>query len=134
MNVMWTRHSGRRSAMTLVEVVAGLALLAGVLTATLVVRAHMIRQMRTAERHRVALAAADELLSHWWQTPATFPRQASGPIERHPGLHWRTHLVANSGAARLDAQVVRLEIADAAAPADVPLASVELLVPRIEDR
>src|SRR5688500_5138483 len=103
----------RRRAATLVEVVAGLALMATLLVALLLVHGRSTRQAAAAERRLQAVAAADALLAEWWPSPATFPRSSSGWVDRGgTDFSWRTRLVANGEAERLGAAVVRLEVLD----------------------
>src|SRR5436190_9188313 len=80
----------RRLAMTLVEVVAGLALLGTLLAAVLVVRARYAHQSAAAERRLQAVAAADALLSAWHRDPPSLPRSGSGHVEGDAQLAWRT--------------------------------------------
>ena len=93
------------------------------------------RQAAVLERRERAIAAADALLGAFWQQPAVFPRQSSGgALPGSPGLAWRTRRIANAAAQALEAQVIRLEIVEAA-PVDgaategQPLATVEVLLP-----
>jgi type II secretory pathway pseudopilin PulG len=109
--------------MTLVEVVAGLALLATLLVVLLGVKARVIHQNRLAERRRQAASAADQLLAGWWRNPQTFPRDSSGSTAID--FSWRTRPVVNASAQAVGGQVERLDVFDANG-ADV---SVEVLLP-----
>ena len=64
--------------MTLVEVVAGLALLGSVLVALLLARAAYLRQWARADRQLQAVAAADELLTVWHRSRHRCNPKASG--------------------------------------------------------
>ncbi|MGA2230832.1 MAG: hypothetical protein ABSH22_08025 [Tepidisphaeraceae bacterium] len=108
--------------MTLVEVVAGLALMATLMTSLLAVKARVIHQNHLAERQREAAAAADQLLAKWWPNPKTFPRSSQGTAA--DGFSWRTQITPNSAAQAVGAQVVRLEVFDSSG-ADV---TVEVLL------
>ena len=81
--------------MTLIEIVAGLALLTTLLVSILDIKAHLGRQMRQTERRRSAVAAADGLLAQWWQNPRTLPRSATGVTTAPSGetFAWRTAIV-----------------------------------------
>jgi hypothetical protein len=116
--------------MTLVEVIAGMALLASVLVAMLLARAGYMRQTARANRRLEAVAAADALLTAWHRDPATLHPGSGGPVAGDGQLAWRTRLVASAEAESLGARVVRLEVLDerpAASPSPV-LATVEFLV------
>lgn len=112
--------------MTLVEVVAGLALLASLLVALLLATARHTRQSADAERRLRAAAAADALLTGWWQDRANFPRAAAGRVTGDPDLSWRTRVVPNATLTELRAQVVRLEVSDDRVGG--PLVSVDVVL------
>lgn len=119
--------------LTLVEVVAGLALLSTLLVAVLTTKARVTRQWSGAHRRLEAVAAADRLLADWWQDRLMLPRRSAGRVPGDAGLGWRTTPVRNDAADALAASVVRLDIFDARAisPASSPgvvLASVEILL------
>ena len=115
--------------MTLVEVIAGLALLAGVLGAILVVKTRVVRQSRAGEKREQAIAAADALLRTWFIEPAKFPRRDRGTLPGQPELSWRTYPVRNPPAEALGGQVVRLEIVSVATADRPPVIAVEVVVP-----
>ena len=116
--------------MTLIEVLAGTALLAGILVGLLSVKARCARQWTQANRRLAAAAAADALLSRWWQEPATLPRSGEGPVDGNSELVWRTRLVPNAEVEALGASTVRLELNGAAEPSGEakPLVSVDVVV------
>jgi len=116
--------------MTLVEVLGGLALLAAILTGLFTIKTRSARQAQLTERRRLAIQAADALLSFWWQDIAKFPRTGSGDITGRPGLQWRTQDVRDDRAQSLGGQVVRLDVFDRSTRgADALLASVEVVLP-----
>ena len=110
--------------------VAGLALLSTLLVAVLTTRAKVTRQWAAAERRLRATEAADALLTAWWQDVKTFPRRASGAVPGDGRMRWRTEVVPNELADRLEATVVRLEVfGDPAGPgAADALAAVEVVL------
>jgi hypothetical protein len=117
--------------MTLVEVVASLALLASLLVGLLLAKARYTRQAALAERRIEAARAADRLLAAWWADPPRFPRRGAGQIDGAADLSWRTSLVANPTLGELGAQVVRLEVLDdrpTAPPPEGVLATVEVVL------
>lgn len=120
--------------MTLIEVVAGLALLAAVLILVFAAKSHVARQQVRADRRLRAVAAADALLAAWWQDPATFPRAASGGVPGQPGLAWQTRIVPNPAAEALGGQAVRLDVFPGGPGASTddraePRVSVEVVLP-----
>src|SRR5690348_1878673 len=124
MQVKWTNCSRRsRAAMTLVEVLAGLALLASLLVGLLVARAGYLRQSAIADRRLRAVAAADALLTRWHLDPMTLVRSGSGTTD-NDAFAWRTSPVNNAAVDAMKANVVRLEVLDARGIGPV-LASVD---------
>jgi type II secretory pathway pseudopilin PulG len=120
----------RRTGLTLVEVVAGLALLSTLLVAVLTTKARVTRQSAHAQRRLEAVAAADRLLAGWWRDVRAFPRDSSGEVAGNAGLAWRTRPVRNDAVNALTASVVRLEVTEARDERrrGTVLASVELVL------
>src|SRR5688572_8212504 len=98
--------------MTLIEVVAGLALMATLLVALLQAKVGHARQANLADRKLAAVATADRLLTYWWSEPGRFPIESTGRLRDDPRFAWRTGLVRNKSAEELQLDVVRLEIID----------------------
>jgi prepilin-type N-terminal cleavage/methylation domain-containing protein len=119
-----------RRGLTLVEVVAGLALLSTLLVAVLTTKARVTRQWSHAQRKLQAVAAADELLTQWWQRKEEFPRRSSGEVAGDAQLRWRTTPVRNEPLNDLRTSVIRLEILEgrASRSSDDVLASVEVVL------
>lgn len=63
---------GRRRALTLIEVVAALALLALVLGAAVTARGRLVRSGVAARERREAVVALDTALNDWWARGAPF--------------------------------------------------------------
>lgn len=119
-----------RPAMTLIEVLAGLALLAALLGGIVSVKVRWARQARVTEQRRLAIRASDELLSAWWLDLGAFPRSSQGLAPGRPGLMWRTEPLANPSVVALGGEVVRLDVRDVLAAEDAPpLARVEVVIP-----
>ena len=123
----WRR---RTRGLTLVEVVAGLALLSTLLVAVLTTKARVTRQWSHAQRKLEAVAAADRLIAQWWPRRDEFPRQSSGRVTADSGLLWRTTPLSNPPLNALRSSVIRLEILDGRAmrAGDSVLASVEVVL------
>lgn len=118
----------RRSGATLIEVVAGLALMGALLVSMLLARIRYVRQFAESQQRIAAVAAADRMLAAWWSDLAKFPRMSSGRVSGSDLLNWRTMVVRNRDAENLHAQIVRLEIYDASREGG-SLLSVDLLLP-----
>ena len=127
----------RRSAagLTLIEVVAGLALLATILASLLYARVRFARNLSIADARLQAVAAADALLTDWTASGRPIPPSGAGAIAGRPLLRWQTQPVASDEARRMQARVVRLTIRRAdAPPTALPLASVDVVEPTKVDR
>ena len=118
----------RCRGLTLVEVVAALALMATLLVAVLAIKSGLARRRAAADRQLRAVAVADRLLADWWQDPTTFPVGRSGRAD--PALAWTTTVVPSPAAARVGGRVVRLDVRDATAV----VLSVDVLLPPAEVR
>jgi prepilin-type N-terminal cleavage/methylation domain-containing protein len=125
-----TPHRRAPRGLTLVEVVAGLALLSTLLVAVLTTKARVTRQWSHAQRKLQAAAAADRLLVEWWPRRDVFPRQSSGRLSGDSGLRWRTTPLANQALNALRTSVVRLEVLDdrSTRSGEDVLASVEVVL------
>lgn len=125
------RTSSSRRAMTLIEVLGALVLLATVLVSVLAAQARFTVQNARAERRLVAVSAAEGMLRRWWADPALLPRSGTGPVVGGEQMVWRTSTAAPPQLAELDLQILRLEIVDARAEVTEKarlLASVELVI------
>jgi prepilin-type N-terminal cleavage/methylation domain-containing protein len=112
--------------LTLIEVVAGLALMATILVVTLTLKSRFAHQRAAADLKRRATSAADSLLTTWWTDPAQWPVTAAGRVPNDSELSWQTRLVPNPPVDALGARVARLEIESAGGP----VLAVDLVRPR----
>ena len=121
----------RRRGLTLIEVVAGLALLGTLLTTLLLAHSRHARQIRAAQDKLAAVNALDGLLTRWEIERVQVPQRERGDLPGHPDLGWRTRPIRNPSADNLQAGVVAIEVFSQDAELnDPPLCSVELLVPK----
>ncbi len=129
------RNSSKATAraLTLIEVVAGLALLVAIMAALLLAKAHWQRSLADSDRRLAASAAADALLSAWWQNPRAFPVHRGGAVPEHADMRWQTFFIPNRGVEHLGTRAVRLEIVPAEPTAAPALCSVELVLPNPDD-
>ncbi len=122
-------RTSRHHGLTLIEVVASLAILGSLLVAILQARGRSIQQWSAANRRIEAVAVADALLSQWWQKPEALPHQGTGQIAGDSRLAWRTRLMEEKSLEEFGLEKVRLEIMDqdAKEPND-PLVTVDLVL------
>ena len=130
------RHSisSTPNGLTLLEVIAGLALLATLLTMILVAFGSNLRQVRRSQQRLAAIHQADLLLGEWLLQgqPDSIPRDGSGDIPDDDQMIWRTHEIPEPQATDLGVCVVRLEILDRKNSAtNKPLASVDFVLPTV---
>ena len=127
------RRRSRCVGLTLIEVIAGLALLGWLLSAVVLAKARYTRQLAQANRGIEAIEAADSLLASWWQDKADVPLPLSGwgEVPDSNGLNWRTSQVTNEAVEDLGAVVIRLEITDRqTSPPAAVLTTVDLVWPQ----
>jgi prepilin-type N-terminal cleavage/methylation domain-containing protein len=105
-------RSSTRAGLTLLEVVAAIAILGTVLAGMVLARSHHARQIARAQRLENAVRVADELLSGWWTRPQGIPIAESGSVDGNASLSWQTRLVADLAIGTLGARVVRIEVRD----------------------
>jgi prepilin-type N-terminal cleavage/methylation domain-containing protein len=121
--------------LTLIEVVAAIAILGTILVGVVLSSARLTHQAALARRQAVAVRAADELITRWWTAKEGVPVGAEGAVESDPTLLWTVQLVENEPVARLGARVVRVTICEAdpktsaMAAAEEELVNVDLVMP-----
>jgi type II secretory pathway pseudopilin PulG len=71
--------------LTLLEVLAGLALLATLLAGVLTAYGNHVRQVRRTQLRLKAADAADRMLTDWFQRPGGFPEEGCGTVEMFDG-------------------------------------------------
>ncbi len=118
--------------MTLVEVLAGMAILGSLLTGIVLTQANLSVQSRRTLQTRQACQLADGLLSLWWQEEAIIPRNSSGEIADPPGWRWQTFVYYTDQADVLGAEVLRLNLFGPDSLENKPTLSIEVLVPSLE--
>lgn len=82
----------RKSGLTLLEVLAALAILATILAGVLLARGKLQRQHLAAQQRLRAVAVADQLLSDWWPG-GNVPLEAEGIVPNNSEFRWRTQIV-----------------------------------------
>ncbi len=132
----------RRGGLTLIEVVAAIAILGTILVAVVLARTRHARQIALTERKAAAVRAADELITGWWSDPFGPPIDQTDAVSFDPSLTWTTRLVDNEPVQDLGARVLRIEISETepktwqAASGHEVLIAVELVIPdpQVEQR
>lgn len=118
-----SQRSGR--ALTLIEVVAAIALSTMLLVLLLEAQRSLTRQSRQASLKAAALDAAERLLIDWHGPDSLPPLSGSGYLDSQPRLHWRVTEVSKPVPSATAIRLVRLEVSQS--PASQPLASVDVL-------
>lgn len=116
--------------MTLIEVMAALAILGVLLAFVLTARARYVHQYQAALLKNAAAAATDDLLKSWWLGSETVPVPASGALPEHPELTWTTKVTNDHLDGLGDVKVIAISVRRTATPEiDQPLLDIELLQP-----
>jgi hypothetical protein len=102
----------------LIEVVAGLVLLASLLVGVLQAYGAHHRQLTLSRDRLAATQLADDMLATWHANPRGLPRRAFGRISRCPEWEWRTWIVDRRPVAGVAVEVIRFEIVARAAARD----------------
>lgn len=124
--------------MTLLEVIAAIAILGTILVGIVLAKSRHRRQLARTADATAAVAATEELLCAWWSGPDGVPVGAEGVMSASKPLRWRTRETPNPEIEDLGARVVRLEVfpgqAESSAAADdsEALLYVDLVLPTDE--
>ena len=120
----------RPKGLTLIEVVASLAILGTLLVAVLLAEARCRRQSAGANARLAACREAESLLETWWADLEKFPRNGQGEVENQREFFWRTSTLGNQEVEKLGGRVVRLEIfSRLGASREKPVVTVDVVLP-----
>lgn len=121
----------KRSGVTLIEVLAALALLGSLAVAMVLSRGRLREQHALAEKKLEAVEVADVMLSQWWASDSkSIPDGRSGVVEAQPGWTWETEAISNRELTRFGAQIIRLRILDTSMLNNpIELTSVDMVMP-----
>lgn len=117
-------------ALTLLEVVAAIAILATLLVAVLAAHDRLARQTKRGELRLAAIDTADTLLATWTSTSPMQIPATRGETDSSPKLYWQVTAVPNPQLLEYGVQVARLRVSDVESIHDTrhpPLAAVEFL-------
>jgi len=128
--------------LTLVEAVAGIAILGAMLAAVLVATSRLRIQDAQAARRIEACRLADAMLDELWKKPEDFPRKGSGRVSGSRDWQWRASVVPSVDANELNSEVVAVEFfqankaANKASIADggPPALRVEVVLPTVRNK
>lgn len=126
---MKCKRSDACHAFTLIEVLAGMVLLAGVVSTTLVAISSHRRASELLGKQRSALLAADALLSEWYQSSAQIPVPSQGAVGIGSDFFWRTRRVGTQQVCGVWTDTIRLEImvSSLSQSNTPPLATIDVL-------
>lgn len=131
----------RAAGLTLIEVVAAIAIIGTILVGVVLAKSRHTRQLALSQRKLEAVHALDAQLAKWWaggddlpvNTQGTFTEQraAESTPPTRP-MMWRTRLVANHEVENLGARVLRIEVVQGEDydSENEPLTSVDLVLRR----
>ena len=106
-----SRICSRSSAgLTLIEVIASMALLTTLLVGIVCAEGRHARQIRAAKERIGLVHQVDQLLSQWLKTDKVIPREATGLLPGSDQYVWQTHLLSDSANFDLQVEAVRLEV------------------------
>jgi len=121
----WNRHG-----LTLIEVMASLALLSTLLVGMLLAFKKNATQIRAGLAVREVLTSVDALVLSWAQQGVYPPVQATGALPGRDGFIWRTRVISREWEATLHLDIIALEVRAVEAPTSAaPLITLELPVP-----
>lgn len=125
----------RTRGLTLIEVVAAIAILGTLLVGVVLAKSRHTRQAALAQTKMQAVLLTDELIAGWWDSIEGVPIGDEGGFTETDALRWETRLVNNSPIASLGARVVRVEVHEDERDLrnreekDEPVLIVDLVVP-----
>jgi type II secretory pathway pseudopilin PulG len=117
-----------RPAISLIEVVVGLALLGGLLVSILMATSRITRQNIHTQQRLEAIRALDQLLISFEAKTLAVSGQTNGYIEDFPNLAWSATPIPSSENRLFGTRLIHLGVYRIDRVANAPLASVDLVV------
>ena len=99
----------RNGGLTLIEVVAGLALLASLAVGVLLAISSYRRQMQHAQDRLLAADLADRLLAGWYSS-GRIPRAGAGVLSADGRWRWQTRVTDRALIGSYPVEVIRLQV------------------------
>jgi type II secretory pathway pseudopilin PulG len=129
-------HGSRRFApgITLVEMLAALAILGTILTGLVLAMSRHRTQWHDANRKLEAVRATQHLLNTRWDKTKEIPASGSGDLEHAEGLRWRTRPSADATRREDEPRLIQLTVrGEEQAPEAEALVRVPLFLPPKEE-
>jgi type II secretory pathway pseudopilin PulG len=101
-----------RSGLSLIEVIAGIALLSTLLVSSMLAWSTHRLQIRRSQLQIEAAQLADQQLSLWYSERGALPVQKSGPLLNHDFLRWRIEPIDHDGSIPDGLQLTRFWVDD----------------------
>lgn len=124
--------------LTLIEAVAGIAILGAMLAAVLVATSRLRAQDSRAARQIEACRIADRMLDELWKKPEDFPRKGTGCVPGSRDWQWRATIVPSAEAEDLNGELVAVEFFREAngklADGNQPAVRLELVLPTVRNK
>lgn len=111
--------------LTLIEVIASIALLGALMVAMLTVHSKHTRQVKLAAKKQTAATLADELIGGWFKSPEPFPANTSGQFVNNSDFRWTTQAQRMSANGNWKTVVIKLQVWHQST--SQPLIEIELL-------
>lgn len=99
-----------RLAFTLLEVLVGMALMAGLVASCLTALSRYQSQLGDAEEKQRAIVFADELMNAWVDSSQGLPGPSIGVVPAQPEYVYRTQLIARRNVCGVSLDVLQLDI------------------------
>jgi len=117
-----------RQGLTLLEVIAGIALISTLFVGLLLAMSRHGKQLQLAQLQLSATEAADQLLDNWYSELGSVPTSGKGVITSQPELAWQTTSIGTVTIGTVQFTIVRLAILDGHMPeSGQPLVKVDVL-------
>jgi len=130
----------RRSGLTLIEVVAAIAILGTILVGVVLARSRHSRQLAQSRQQARAVRVADEQIAEWWSGPMGIPVDRRGVSTEDDSYEWETRIVRNPAVEKLGARIVRVSIYERDSESEQPrvrgepVVFVDLVLPAPEKK
>ncbi len=99
----------RRAGVSLIEVIAAIAIMGTILAGVVMSKARHTRQIALTQRTQQAVLATDQLITNWWASKEGVPVGTSGTISDGL-LAWETYTIPDRKMQALSARVVRVSV------------------------
>lgn len=98
------------AGVTLVEVIAALAIIATLVIVTLGAHSRLVKQWHRADLCLQGVDVAESLMSEWWENPQKIAHNDRGEVEEPKGWRWVTHSIHDEQLKDNNLEIVQLEV------------------------